>query len=167
MAWDRFYPPGADGDLSQETDEESLFAALHEARERLAGCPAPVNTLNGRPYLHLPDYQAWPARGIAVDLTAEPNLERGVVVASWDAWIQDRWKSGTDRVGGIAVREMWLHLGPVGDGDVQAIGNEPALLAALEQRRMVLTVLSGVTGGVAPESQPRRLSCPPSVSRTS
>lgn len=98
LAQDRIEHDGKAADVD-------LVASLRaQARGHVATFPGRTRMIDGRSYLHLDDYRAWPER------TAPGDLEtvEGVVVASWNAWVEaNRPPDGTSpELAGIPVSSL-------------------------------------------------------------
>ena len=80
--------------------EDEVTSARKEAVARLSTFTGRTKKINGRPYFHLDDYQAWSERKAGDDL----EVTEGVVTASWNAWVET---SGNDpQLAGISVSKL-------------------------------------------------------------
>ena len=82
--------------------DERLEQRRAEAEAHLATCPAKIETIDGRPYLFLPDYLAWKGRLVKGALTKD--IRTGLVRESFNEWV--RRQQGKAELAGVPVKEI-------------------------------------------------------------
>jgi hypothetical protein len=100
LAWERFYPAGTDWSTPAEAPGGDLQDVRAQAKRHLARYPGRTREVNGRPYLHVEDYAAWPGRKIPGDLLSPPYTDRGIFVPAWNRWLEAHISSDRRYLGG-------------------------------------------------------------------
>ena len=80
--------------------EDEITFARKEAVARLSTFTGRTKKIDGRPYFHLDDYQAWSERKAGDDL----EVTEGVVTASWNAWVET--SGNNPQLAGISVSKL-------------------------------------------------------------
>jgi hypothetical protein len=88
--------------LQREADYDELQVVRRETRKRVSALKS--RKIKGRPYVHLDDYRKWKGRECGDDLT----VVEGVVVASWNAWVDAHGGDGEASVSGVTVGRVSL-----------------------------------------------------------
>lgn len=131
LAWHRLYPPGTDWLLPTEADREKVAEFRQRAEARLNGFRGRAREIDGRAFVHFDDYARWGGRVVPGDLLARRTP--GLVVTSWNAWIDAESDDGRlDLYGVVATRLD--HPGGLRVGCEYA-GTPPAILESAERLR--------------------------------
>ena len=133
---DHFLAPFSIGRLSERGEpipvNEKLIAALRDdTNSALAKFAGRTREIEGRSYLHIDDYRGWAGRRLQSDL--QP-LE-GVVVSSWNDWIDRQGGEGKAELGGIKVRKLKVLVEP---SDFIVCSDPAESRLRLQQRRLRL-----------------------------
>jgi hypothetical protein len=89
-------------------NEKLTDAIRADVRAALAQLEARTKQINGRSYLHIDDYRAWPGRKLRDDLRAKEMI----VVSSWNAWVDRHGGDGEAELAGIRVRKLRAPVDP-------------------------------------------------------
>jgi hypothetical protein len=81
LAWYRIFDPEA----GAEADVMVLKQIWQQTEKHLGRFPGRTRDIQGRPYLHYPDYLRWRGRKAKGDL--QSGLRRGLVLSSWNRWV--------------------------------------------------------------------------------
>ncbi len=84
-----------------EADQVEIQALCRRVARSLAKFPGHTRKIDGRLYIHFEDYRTWRGRKLKGDLHS--NIQRGLVTASWDAWVNDRGGEGVAALVGVPV----------------------------------------------------------------
>lgn len=86
-----------------KVDEDVLEALRDEAGAALRSFGGRTRIIDGRIYLNINDYRAWNARKV----TGSLELQEGILVSSWNAWIDQQGGEGVAALAGVKVRKLW------------------------------------------------------------
>ena len=96
MAWKRI--------INQEHGSEACAAVSmklwQQTRKRLAGFPGSTRVIDERQYLNFADYLKWRGRRNKGDLKS--GMRRGLVVSSWNQWVESQGGEGVATLAGVA-----------------------------------------------------------------
>ena len=83
--------------------EETLIAAVRaQTTAALAEFTGRATEIEGRSYVHIDDYRAWPGRRVQGDL----QPVEGLVVACWNRWVDHQGGEGQAQLAGRKVRKL-------------------------------------------------------------
>ena len=106
LAWDLFAPTGEGGEWSEGTSEMAA-----RVREQVCGhlskFPGPVRDTGGRSYLSFEDYCRW--RGRKVKGKLKRSVSKGIVISSWNEWVESHGGEGKAVLGGVRVGKLECH----------------------------------------------------------
>jgi len=120
---------GEDGKLVA-ADEIVIAQLRQQAAAAVAGFTGRTREIDGRLYLHIDDYRAWAERKLPGDL----KVVAGIVVRSWNDWVDRQGGEGQAELAGTKVR----HLIALADRCDFTVGSDPDEL--LRQRRQRQTI---------------------------
>ena len=128
-----------------EGDEKVIASIRQQTVVALAKFTGRTTELDGRCYLHIDDYRAWPGRRVQGDL----HRVDGIVVSSWNQWVDRHGGEGQAELAGSKVRKLRV-LAKRTDFMVCADAN---LMHLLRQQRALRLAQIGRVWGVckAPE----------------
>ena len=96
MAWKRI--------INQEHGSEACAAVSmklwQQTRKRLAAFPGSTRVIDERQYLNFADYLKWRGRRNKGDLKS--GMRRGLVVSSWNQWVESQGGEGVATLAGVA-----------------------------------------------------------------
>ena len=96
MAWKRI--------INQEQGSEACAAVSmklwQQTRKRLAAFPGSTRVIDERQYLNFADYLKWRGRRNKGDLKS--GMRRGLVVSSWNQWVEEHGCEGVATLAGVA-----------------------------------------------------------------
>ena len=96
MAWKRI--------INQEHGPEACAAVSmklwQQTRKRLAAFPGSTRVIDERQYLNFADYLKWRGRRNKGDLKS--GMRRGLVVSSWNQWVESQGGEGVATLAGVA-----------------------------------------------------------------
>ena len=96
MAWKRI--------INQEHGSEACAAVSmklwQQTRKRLAAFPGSTRVIDERQYLNFADYLKWRGRRNKGDLKS--GMRRGLVVSSWNQWVEEHGCEGVATLAGVA-----------------------------------------------------------------
>ena len=96
MAWKRI--------INQEHGSEACAAVSmklwQQTRKRLAAFPGSTRVIDERQYLNFADYLKWRGRRNKGDLKS--GMRRGLVVSSWNQWVESKGGEGVATLAGVA-----------------------------------------------------------------
>ena len=96
MAWKRI--------INQEHGSEACAAVSmklwQQTRKRLAAFPGSTRVIDERQYLNFADYLKWRGRRNKGDLKS--GMRRGLVVSSWNQWVESQGGEGVVTLAGVA-----------------------------------------------------------------
>ncbi|VTT98781.1 Uncharacterized protein OS=Anaerobaculum mobile (strain ATCC BAA-54 / DSM 13181 / NGA) GN=Anamo_1175 PE=4 SV=1 [Gemmataceae bacterium] len=104
LAWYRFYPPGTDWCLATEASPAAGAEIRHQVGAKLNRFRGGTCEIDGRTYLDFDDYAGWDRRVVPGDLTARRTA--GIVVASWNAWVEAGSDGGRIDLHGEVVTKL-------------------------------------------------------------
>ena len=97
MAWKRI--------INQEHGSEACAAVSmklwQQTRKRLAAFPGSTRVIDERQYLNFADYLKWRGRRNKGDLKS--GMRRGLVVSSWNQWVESQGGEGVATLAGVAA----------------------------------------------------------------
>ena len=97
MAWKRI--------INQEHGSEACAAVSmklwQQSRKRLAAFPGSTRVIDERQYLNFADYLKWRGRRNKGDLKS--GMRRGLVVSSWNQWVESQGGEGVATLAGVAA----------------------------------------------------------------
>ena len=97
MAWKRI--------INQEHGSEACAAVSmklwQQTRKRLAAFPGSTRVIDERQYLNFADYLKWRGRRNKGDLKS--GMPRGLVVSSWNQWVESQGGEGVATLAGVAA----------------------------------------------------------------
>ncbi len=97
MAWKRI--------INQEHGSEACAAVSmklwQQTRKRLAAFPGSTRVIDERQYLNFADYLKWRGRRNKGDLKS--GMRRGLVVSSWNQWVESQRGEGVATLAGVAA----------------------------------------------------------------
>ena len=97
MAWKRI--------INQEHGSEACAAVSmklwQQTRKRLAAFPGSTRVIDERQYLSFADYLKWRGRRDKGDLKS--GMRRGLVVSSWNQWVESQGGEGVATLAGVAA----------------------------------------------------------------
>ena len=97
MAWKRI--------INQEQGSEACAAVSmklwQQTRKRLAAFPGSTRVIDERQYLNFADYLKWRGRRNKGDLKS--GMRRGLVVSSWNQWVESQGGEGVVTLAGVAA----------------------------------------------------------------
>ena len=136
---------GVQGGQAIEADEKVIAEIRHQTVAALAKFTGRTTEIDGRCYLHIDDYRAWPGRRVQGDL----HLVDGILVSSWNQWVDRHGGEGQAQLAGSKVRKLRV-LAKRTDFMVCADANLMHLLR--QQRALRLAKIGRVWGAwTAPE----------------
>jgi hypothetical protein len=97
-----------DPDTGSEADARVLKKLWQQTEKHLGRFPGRTRDIQGRPYLHFQDYLRW--RGRKAKGGLQSGLRRGLVLASWDRWVNDNERNGTATLEGVKVSRLSSYL---------------------------------------------------------
>ena len=104
MAWKRI--------INQEHGSEACAAVSmklwQQTRKRLAAFPGSTRVIDERQYLNFADYLKWRGRRNKGDLKS--GMRRGLVVSSWNQWVESQGGEGVATLAGVASGILDCHL---------------------------------------------------------
>jgi hypothetical protein len=100
LAWYRVVDP----ETRAEADAKVLKKLWEQTEKHLAGFSGRTRDIQGRPYLHFQGYIRWRGRKAKGDL--ETGLRRGLVLTSWNRWVNDSERNGTGSLEGVKVSRL-------------------------------------------------------------
>lgn len=103
LAWERFIHEGEGEQESEETTEVEA-KVREQVRRHLSKFPGQTREIGGRSYLNFRDYCHWRGRRVKGKLDA--CVSRGMVIASWNEWIEAHGSEGVAMLGDIKVSRM-------------------------------------------------------------
>ena len=127
---------------------DNSAALLAEANERLAGYPGRSQDIDGRPFLHVGDYKRWRGRRLK-DL---PKPDPGVLISSWNAWVEAHGGEGVATLAGIPIGTLscWAE-----DSSIAVLPPDEARQRQAERHELLHLVSS--PSGKEPEAGRERL----------
>ena len=96
MAWHGIIDP-KDG---SEVDAAVAIKLWQQTRKHLAGFPGRTRVIDERQYLNFADYLKWRGRRNKGDLKS--GMRRGLVVSSWNQWVESQGGEGVATLAGVA-----------------------------------------------------------------
>lgn len=139
LAWDRFCTPDTDWSDPRPARPEVLATALTQARANVSRCPGKPHIINGRPHLPVEHYFHW--RGRHVRCPLESRRVEGLIVTTWNDWIDRESETGWLEVAGHLIGKV-EHPCPLRAGqDYQTVRGACALREALTHRAAALATL--------------------------
>ena len=96
MAWHGIIDP-KDG---SEVDAAVAIKLWQQTRKHLAGFPGRTRVIDERQYLSFADYLKWRGRRAKGDLKS--GMRRGLVVSSWNQWVESQGGEGVATLAGVA-----------------------------------------------------------------
>ena len=96
IAWRRITDP-ADG---SDADAAVSMNLWQQTRKRLAAFPGSTRVIDERQYLNFADYLKWRGRRNKGDLKS--GMRRGLVVSSWNQWVEEHGCEGVATLAGVA-----------------------------------------------------------------
>ena len=104
MAWKRI--------INQEHGSEACAAVSmklwQQTRKRLAAFPGSTRVIDERQYLNFADYLKWRGRRNKGDLKS--GMRRGLVVSSWNQWVEEHGCGGAAFLAGTEVAKLSCYL---------------------------------------------------------
>ena len=97
MAWHGIIDP-KDG---SEVDAAVAIKLWQQTRKHLAGFPGRTRVIDERQYLSFADYLKWRGRRNKGDLKS--GMRRGLVVSSWNQWVESQGGEGVATLAGVAA----------------------------------------------------------------
>ena len=97
MAWHGIIDP-KDG---SEVDAAVAIKLWQQTRKHLAGFPGRTRVIDERQYLNFADYLKWGGRRNKGDLKS--GMRRGLVVSSWNQWVESQGGEGVATLAGVAA----------------------------------------------------------------
>ena len=104
MAWHGIIDP-KDG---SEVDAAVAIKLWQQTRKRLAGFPGRTRVIDERQYLNFADYLKWRGRRNKGDLKS--GMRRGLVVSSWNQWVEEHGCEGAAFLAGTEVAKLSCYL---------------------------------------------------------
>jgi hypothetical protein len=127
LAWAPIDPAGIERERKQKADADQVGAIREAARTNLARYRGKTKTIDGRVHLHIDDYRRWKGRKVK----SQPNVTEGMVLASWNAWVDDNGGDGITELAGVQV----ARLTPWFQGYDYVVYSDPARAATMQQKR--------------------------------
>ena len=85
-----------------------LQSSDRQVVRNLAKFPGRTKKIDGRPYIHFEDYCNWRGRKLKGDLL--PDIEKGIVNASWNAWVNAQGGEGIATLAGVPVTLLQCYI---------------------------------------------------------
>jgi hypothetical protein len=104
MAWYRVVDP----ESGAAVDDMLLKKVWHQTEKHLDRFPGRTRNIRERPYLHFQGYLRW--RGRKARGSLEPGLRRGLVLDSWNRWVEDNGSDGAVRLESVKVGRLNCYL---------------------------------------------------------
>ena len=104
MAWHGIIDP-KDG---SEVDAAVAIKLWQQTRKHLAGFPGSTRVIDERQYLSFADYLKWRGRRNKGDLKS--GMRRGLVVSSWNQWVESQGGEGVATLAGVASGRLDCYL---------------------------------------------------------
>ena len=104
MAWHGIIDP-KDG---SEVDAAVAIKLWQQTRKHLAGFPGRTRVIDERQYLSFADYLKWRGRRNKGDLKS--GMRRGLVVSSWNQWVESQGGEGVATLAGVAASILDCYL---------------------------------------------------------
>jgi hypothetical protein len=95
-------------ETGMEGDVTVLKKLWQQTENHLGHFPGRTKDILGRSYLHFQDYLRWRGRKAKGDLRS--GLRRGLVLASWNRWVDDNERHGTATLEGVKVSRLSSHV---------------------------------------------------------
>ncbi|MFC1930444.1 hypothetical protein ACFLWE_00940 [Chloroflexota bacterium] len=131
----------------QEANERETRAIRGKAARSLAKFTGKTKTIEGRVYLRFEDYCRWRKRKVREDLRS--GVEKGLVTASWNKWVESQGGEGKALIAGVAARKLYSYVNDCSYHTSQDVATE------LKERKLLLDSLR--TWQQKPERQARLL----------
>jgi len=91
-----------------EADQGEVAKLLQKVVLNLAKFPGHTKNIDGRLYIHFEDYCNWRGRKVKGDLL--PDIHRGLVAASWNAWVNAQCREGKATLTGVSVTLLQCYI---------------------------------------------------------
>jgi hypothetical protein len=97
----QIYESVAGGQLV-EADEGLIASVRRQTKAALVKFTGRTREIDGRGYLHIDDYRAWPGRRVRGEL----RVLDGILASSWNKWVDRQGGEGQAELGGSRVRKL-------------------------------------------------------------
>jgi hypothetical protein len=147
LAWYRVVDP----ETGAEADVEVLKQTWQRTEKHLGRFPGRTWDIRGRTYFHFQDYLRWRGRRAKGD--HHSGLRRGLVLSSWNRWVNDSQRNGTTTLEGVKVSHLCGYL----EGYQYHLCRDLAEIAEERRRReSLLEALRGWKPGSRSDDRYRR-----------
>jgi hypothetical protein len=141
LAWHRFYRPGTAWAAPTAEDHGVFEQARKKARAYLGRFCGETREFEGRPFVRLHDYAAWERRHVPGDVAAEAMRETGLVVCSWNSWVNEFSQDGQCDLFGEVIRTIRHPCSFCRGKDFLAYEDRDAGVAALQEKNHGLAAI--------------------------
>ena len=101
-------PDGLVRSNGAEADQSEITRLRRQVVRSLAKFPGRIRKIDGRLYIHFEDYRTWRGRKLKGDLHS--NIQRGLVTASWDTWVNAQGGEGVAALAGVPVTLLQCYI---------------------------------------------------------
>jgi len=92
----------------KQVDDVEIQSFYRRAARSLAKFPGRTRKIDARRYIHFEDYRTWRGRKIKGNLLS--NVQRGLVTASWDAWVNGQGGEGVAVLADVPVTLLQCYI---------------------------------------------------------
>ena len=104
LAWQRIIDP----ESGSEADGMATLKLWQQTKKHISAFPGRTKKIEGRQYLSFADYLKWRGRHAKGD--RKSRIDRGLVVADWNEWVEQHGGEGVASLAEVEVGKLSCHL---------------------------------------------------------